>query len=238
MTKVWGFDSPEGPLQFSTEGWRKRARDMLKAGDLVVCVGTKSEPTAERDRGRLLGMMEPTTHPVMSLDFDLPYKERNYDESGEYRWPYGLLILSAWRFPDRPLLADISDRQFSMDAALGIVPFTDEEAAKVLDLNREEVPLLEMTSAAHARVRGSQAARRRSSPVPSTSRRGVMHMRRAPAYTYALQLVGANTSAYKIGWAFDHEARARNFNQAAMPALGGLKYKIVLEHLWDSARQA
>jgi|SRR5215470_7024149 len=26
MTKTWGFSDPCGPLQFSTEGWRTRAR--------------------------------------------------------------------------------------------------------------------------------------------------------------------------------------------------------------------
>jgi hypothetical protein len=71
FTKVWSFDVPVGPLQFSTRGWRDRARQMLKGGDLVALVGTKGEPTADTDRGRLLGIMEPTTELVRSLDFDL-----------------------------------------------------------------------------------------------------------------------------------------------------------------------
>ncbi len=238
MTKVWGFVSPEGPLQFRAEGWRKRAREMLNAGDLVVLVGTKGEPTAKADRGRLLGVMEPTTQPVMSLDFDLPYKARNYDEQGRYRWPYGLLNLRAWHFQDRPLLANITERRFNMDAVLGIVPLTDGEAEAVLRLQREEVPLLETTAATQARLRGDEVARRRTAPVPTTTRRGVMHMRNAPAYTYAFEVLGARPPAYKIGWAFDYEARARTFNQSAMPALGGLRYQTELYHLWDSARQA
>jgi hypothetical protein len=36
MTKVWGLASPIGPLQFSTRGWRERARDMLRGGDYVI----------------------------------------------------------------------------------------------------------------------------------------------------------------------------------------------------------
>jgi hypothetical protein len=238
FTKVWGFDAPVGPLQFSTQGWRDRAREMLKPGDLVVLVGTKGEPTADANRGRLLGMMEPTPERVMSLDFDLSIAPNHYNEDGEYKWPYGLLNRRAWKLIDRPPLEEISDRRFSMDAALGIVTFTDREAAEVLKLRREEVPLLEPGVRARTRLEGSAAARRKAAPLPTTTRRGVMHMRRAPAYTYAMQLIGASQPSFKIGWAFDQNARARQFNQAAMPQLGGISYKPVFEHLWDTARQA
>lgn len=29
LTKVWGSGDPSGPLQFSLEGWRERAREVL-----------------------------------------------------------------------------------------------------------------------------------------------------------------------------------------------------------------
>ena len=51
MTKVWDFGAPVGPLQFSSEGWRRNAREVLRPGDIVVLVGTKGEETAEDDRG-------------------------------------------------------------------------------------------------------------------------------------------------------------------------------------------
>jgi hypothetical protein len=239
MTKVWGFDAPVGPLQFSEEGWRKNAREMLKPGDVVVLVGTKNAPTAEDDRGRLLGIMEPTTEPVLSLDFDLPKADSDFDDQGEYKWPFGLLNRRAWQLVDRPLLnPEISQRSFSMDSAQGIVLLTDEEAARVGALRREEVPLLAARLAARARVEGVDAARRRFSPPPSTTRRGVMHMRASSAYTYALEIIGPQGPAFKIGWAFDFKQRARQFNQAAMPALGGVRYTPKLFHLWDTARKA
>ena len=65
-----------------------------------------------------------------------------------------------------------------------------------------------------------------------------MHMRRAPACTYAMKVVGARPSAFKVGWAFSYKERARRFNHAAMPGLGGLEYKPFRFHLWGSARQA
>jgi hypothetical protein len=238
LTKVWGFTEPVGPLQFSTEGWRDRARRSLRPGDLVVLVGTKGPPTDEDERGRLLGMMEPTTEPVLSLDFDLPTRPEHFDESANYKWPYGLLNRNAWRLLDRPLLEDISDRSFNMDAVLGLVELTLTEAEHILALRRTEAPLLTPTVRARARIDGLDAVRRRSAPPPSTTRRGVMHVRRAPAFTYALRLNGASAIAFKIGWAFDYKQRTRQFNTASMPQLGGISYSPVLNQLWDTARQA
>lgn len=239
MTKTWGFGAPTGPLQFSQAGWREKARELLQPGDQVLIVGTKGSETHKSERGRLLGIMEPTTEPVMSLDFVAARGARDFDELGNYRWPFGLLNKRAWRLVDRPLLTpDISTRKFNMDSAQGIVLLTSEEAAKVATLQMEEVPLLGPRVAARARVEGFETARKRSSPPPTTTRRGVMHMRSAPAYTYALEVKGASDVGYKIGWAFDYKQRARQFNQASMPSLGGVKYTPKLFELWDTARQA
>jgi hypothetical protein len=81
-------------------------------------------------------------------------------------------------------------------------------------------------------------ARRKAAPPPTTQRHGIMHVRRAPAFTYAMEIVGAAKSAVKIGWAFDWMQRERHFNHSAMPALGGLRYKTRLHHLFGTARQA
>ncbi len=238
ITKVWSFKAPVGPLQFSLEGRRNSARDILRHGDMVVWVGTKGGPTAESDQGRLLGITETSTEPVMSLDFDFRTRPEDYDENRKYRWPYGLLNRRAWQLVDRPLLTEISQRQFGRDSASGIVALSEAEAAKVLSLRRETVPMLEPRAPARARLDGIEAARRRTSPPPMTTRRGVMHMREAPAYTYAFEIKGARSFAFKIGWAFDYKIRARQFNQAAMPELGGLHYKPALDNLWDTAREA
>ncbi len=245
MTKVWGFGEPVGPLQFSTEGWRRRARSQLRPGDTVLLVGTMGPETEEAERNRLLGLMEPTTEPVMALDYLKADREEDFNESGEYKWPFGLLNRAAWRFDEpRVKLADISNRSFAMDSAQGIVPLTPEEAARVLALPRT-LAALAQSIVETARIEGDAVARRRGAPPPTTTRAGVMHMRRAPAFTYALALtapgLGARMPAhvgYKIGWAFDWEARMRTFNHAAMPALGGLKYGSGMKHLWPTAMAA
>jgi len=238
MTKVWGFSTPSGPLQFSTNGWRERAREILQSGDLVVVVGTKGEETAPRSQGRLLGMMEPTTEVARSLDFELQPRAADYDDEGNYRWPYALLNRRAWRFLEpRPLFEEISPRSFSMDSALGIVPLTADEAARIEMLPKEEVPLLAPVRVV-ARIEGEDVARRRAAPPPTTQRAGVMHVRNAPAYTYAMKIEGATATLFKIGWAFDYKKRERDFNLSSLPRLGGLGYKATLYHLWNTARAA
>lgn len=236
LTKVWGFEVPCGPLQFGKDGWRDRARAILFPGDLVVLVGTKGPETLEHDRGRLLGMMEPTTEPVMSQDFELATVPEHFKE-GHYKWPFALLNRRAWRMIDQPLLEKISSRRFSMEAASGIVELTDDERDRILQLVRDEVELL-TSLRVQTRLEGAEVARRRGAPPPTTTRSGVMHLRNAPAYTYAMEIQGATSSAFKIGWAFNHKARAREFNLYALPKLGGLSYQIRLTELWDTARQA
>jgi hypothetical protein len=124
-----------------------------------------------------------------------------------------------------------------MDAALGLVELTGPEVAAIEKLPREEVKLLAPTKA-YARVHGDDAARRRGAPPPTTTRRGIMHLRAAPAYTYLMHIEGAGEEAYKVGWAFDYRPRERGFNSAALPQLGGLRYRTCLVELWDTARQA
>lgn len=245
MTKVWGFGEPVGPLQFSTEGWRRRARSQLRPGDTVVLVGTMGPETQADEQNRLLGLMEPTAEPVMALDYLKADREEDFNERGEYKWPFGLLNKAAWRFDEpRIRLAEISDRSFAMDSAQGIVPLTPAEATRVMALPRTPAALAQ-SIAETARMEGDDVARRRGAPPPTTTRAGTMHMRRAPAFTYALALtapgLGARTPTqlgYKIGWAFDWEARMRTFNHAAMPALGGLTYGPGMKHLWPSAMAA
>lgn len=240
LTKVWGWDVPVGPLQFSTSGWRDNALRQLQQepGACIVLVGTMGDQTPEEMKGRLLGVMEPSLEPVMTLDFDVRARAIDFVDGG-YKWPVGLMNLRAWSLPEHPRLNEISDRTFSMDSAQGIVPLTDDEVARVLALHWHQEELLRPTAQAQARMDKKHGVeKRRTAPPPTTTRRGVMHMRRAPAYTYAMKIVGARSNAFKIGWAFDFKQRARQFNHAALPALGGLEYKPLFFHMWDTARQA
>lgn len=222
LTKTWGWEVPVGPLQFSTEGWRRNAVEQLQPGDEVVIVGTRGDQTPEEMRGRILGVMEPTREPVMSLDFAMQVPPEHFS-GGEYKWPFGLNNLRAWSIPERPLLTNVINRRFSMAATRGIIRLTEEEAAAVSKLGRREVGLVPLSAQAHRRMAICHGAARRTAPPPTTTRRGVMHLRRAEAYTYAMEIIQAKASSFKVGWAFDVRQRARQFNHSAMPFLGGVR---------------
>jgi hypothetical protein len=241
LTKTWGFDSPSGPLVFRQNGSRKSARSVLKDGDLVVIVGTMTSPTLIEQRGKMLGLMEPTKEIANTLDYELVTFPDHFDEGGQYRWPFALELRRAWRFLEpRTLLSAVSSREFGIDSGQGIVPLTPDEATRILALPHEEVGLLHQSIRTKTRIdlEGPDSARKKAAPPPTTRRNGIMHMRRMSAFTYAMEIEHASQSAFKIGWAFDHKARARQFNLSSLPKLGGLRYKIRLERLWDTAFDA
>jgi hypothetical protein len=181
--------------------------------------------------------MQPTKEPVLALDFPIETFPHDFNEVGEYKWPYGLINCRAWTLLDHPLLQEVSSRQFNIDAAAGIVRLNSDEADRVLKIARQEIEVL-MPISALARTEGYEAARRRNAPPPTTKRSGVMHVRRAPAYTYVMEILGASTPAFKIGWTFNYEARMRQFNLYALPEIGGVSYRVRLFHLWETARLA
>lgn len=238
LKKTWGFSDPCGPLVFSREGARDNARRVVGEGELVVIVGTKGDETAEREQGMVLGLMEPSKLPVSASSYDFGTNAKLYDEQGRFKWPFGLELRRAWRF-DEPwtTFADICDRYHGREGALSLASIEDDEERQILSLPKTEVRLLQPARVS-ARITGKARTGQNAAPPPSTTRRGVMHLRRAPAFTYAMRLRGAERSAYKIGWAFDWEVRNRNFNRYALPSLGGIRYEIKFTELWDTAMSA
>ena len=53
-----------------------------------------------------------------------------------------------------------------------------------------------------------------------------------------MRLEGAAVPAFKIGWAFDWKQREQQFNQVAMPLVGGLRYRTVFHEIWETAFDA
>ena len=114
-------------------------------GDLVVIVGTFGENTPEDERGKILGLMEPSTVVVSSLDyFDLSAVRASISTNTEItvgrlalsRSPRGVL-------PSRePLWVTSPSRQFQYLFAQGIVPLLPQEEEAILHLPRHRVPLL------------------------------------------------------------------------------------------------
>lgn len=244
VSKVWGFDNPCGPLVFNSAGWRDNSAAKLQPDDRVILVGTWGDETAEPDKNRILGMMEPSKVQVATSDFPLPNPTdpRVFKEDGTYRWPFGLLNIRAWEFEPGLFLDAVAPREgnpFGSAAAAGLVPLTSEEAKRVLAYPHHEIELLKSINT-DRKIFGEQEAKKRGAPVPTEGvRRGVMHMRRAPAYVYWFQLViNEKIVGHKIGWAFEWKRRLGQFNSVSLSALGGLHYKPHSFQLFGTARLA
>ncbi|MBS0521052.1 MAG: hypothetical protein JSR90_20285, partial [Proteobacteria bacterium] len=186
---------------------------------------------------RLLGLMQVAPEPVSSLDFyDLAdIRPVDRDANGNYRWPFGLRVLRAWKFDGDNYLRDFADRRFGRQGVIGITELTSQETSRIMRLSHHEIGVRGALQNP-ARENGRRVGR--SGPPPSTTRTGVMHLRWAEAFTYAMMIEGASKLVFKIGWAFDINLRERQFNRASLPELGGLKYKVVLSQKWRTAKQA
>src|SRR6267143_4417280 len=112
LTKVWGFDTEIYPaLGFSTDGGRRNFLRASQSDDWVVLAGTLGADTNIEDQGRLLGKVQLGTEEIdvvevlQSVGYDIPANQYNAD--GKYRWPFGLPIISAVHFPDKPDLSAV-----------------------------------------------------------------------------------------------------------------------------------
>lgn len=244
VSKVWGFDNPCGPLVFNSAGWRNNAVERLQPGDRVILVGTWGKDTVQADRNRVLGMMEPSKEQIATSDLPLPNPndKRFFRSDGTYRWPFGLLNIRAWEFAPGLFLDAVATNarsRFGSAAAAGIVPLTPDEEARVLSHPFHEIDLLKSINT-DRKLFGEQEAKRRGAPVPTEGvRRGIMHMRSAPAYVYWFQLsINGKVVGHKIGWAFEWKRRLGQFNSVSLSALGGLLYQPKEVQLFATARIA
>lgn len=250
VTKAWGFDDPAFPLQFSREGDRTRALKILKKGDYVVIVGTMGrEVENDYDKGRILGMLEPTKRTAMYDEFDLPVREEFdfVERNGvrQYKWPYTLVNKNAWLIEDDIKLKDICKNGVGMYAMKGIVPLTKVQGEKLLNLINPLPIESYMTSGDKARLKkrrtkGYDAINRGGSPSPMTKRTYAVNRKVAPYYyTYCMRLIGAKDIAFKIGRSENYQRREKEFNHYSMPLLGGIRYKPTnLVCRWNTEQEA
>ncbi len=144
IKRFWGFDPVYWPVvSFSLRGSLETLLEASSPGDLMAFVGTKTEPTHEQERGKLLGLAEFGRGPVHSREALPPetFAEADKGPNGDIKWPHSVLITRAWRFTDepRPEMTEVLGRQLPMSAISNAVLLSAEEQRRVLALSREEV---------------------------------------------------------------------------------------------------
>lgn len=230
-TLAWGFAPDQwGAIGFSLETIRNQLADQLRiSGGLVLTMGTMGNETAEPERGRLLGLHMLGTRPVLTKELVEPgmWAEHLVENGGEPKWPFGLPIISAERFTDLPLRAQLLPRlhqeNLHRKLASNFEPLTGEEASRVLSCSREAVT--EIWSSPAGAFVSRVLPRKPTGPPPPQGQR-LLTAISGPAATYCFRLRGSalpqiargiigwptDLVIYKVGFSNDPKRRLGELN--------------------------
>lgn len=222
----------------------------IGASDWVVLAGTRDAPTPPEERGRLLGRVQLGTQEInveevlRSVGSQIP--NEHYLEGGRYRWPYGLPMIAAERFPELPDLEQLfgsyltgtnwASYAIDLEATFGSEILRTIEALRV-----EPVGILEVSAIILQRERQRALARNQSEgptgPGPSDHRKGIV---RDPgtAWAYLLKLQGGKDNVFKIGFSQDVESRLATLNKGLLSTLTGFSWRLVEKLAFGSEEQA
>ncbi len=214
--KVWGYDPETWPvLGFGKPAGADTLSREYSTGDWIVLVGTKSEPTHEDDRGRLLGLVQVTNKiiEVEPLLKDLQTEiDDNAYQNGQFKWPQGFPFLSALAFRDRPLIDDLfpgRNRTMGRVEAAFAMRLSDEEAQVIAALPTVETNFV--LSPMLNNYRRLQDVLTQPGPPPAVGIRE-SHYEDGANWVYIFRIEG--TDFYKIGRANDVDRRLNEFNSS------------------------
>jgi hypothetical protein len=251
LTKVWGFNPKEYPvLGFNSEGGRRKFLRESGPSDWVVLAGTRDAPTPPEQRGRLLGRVQLGTQEInveealRSVGSQIP--NEHYLEGGRYRWPYGLPLIAAERFPELPDLARLFGSYLTgthwASYAIDLEAKFGSEIIRTIEaLRAEPVAILEVPAIILQRERQRALARNHSEgptgPGPSGHRKGVVRDT-GRAWAYLLKLQGGKENVFKIGFSQDVESRLATLNKGLLSTLTGFSWRLVERLAFGSEEQA
>jgi len=240
--RFYGFDPISRPVvAFGKEGSRDALITASSPGDLIVYVGTQGEPTAESERGRLLGIAEFARIAVDVRDLIDPATLRPFDVNadGSPAWPKGLPILRAWRFREPRLkLIDVLREQLTFEATVRAVELDEADARAVLALPREEIavpahPVIERLNRLNEAL---GYGRPTTGPIPTDWEGTVSRSVGSEAWTYAMRFGGRNI--WKVGYAQDTAVRQAELNLHVPHEELGERWELRLRHRWPDPVQA
>lgn len=240
LTSQWGFSPGEwGMVGFTDPIHCRQFLENTHDGALVAIYVTKNSPygSAEREKGRLVGVVEVTREVGHARKFIEPaeYRRKELAKDQGGRWNNAIRVRRAWKIlPEyRPVIEEFADETYPSNNAQRIagpgVPLTPREVGKLAQLPVVEVsvygsePPETPLSGPFQQVLGATRA------VPPGSARDAIEEIIGPRHLYVLRLDGpthsylgrdeadvAEMSVVKVGLSYSPEARRDAF-QAAMP---------------------
>lgn len=199
----------------------------------MVFLGTQRSPTEPQDQGRILGIAEIGPTPVDTTEVldESAVRDFGPDAIATKKWPKALLMVRAWRILEKPLVTDALREQLSFQATVRAVLLDTEDAAAVLDLRVDEVPLPDTPLFRNHRA-ASDALRPTTGPVPTSWAGAVARDAAVVATTYAFRF--GVRDIWKIGHAQDARARLKEVNAHVPHEALGERWSIVYEQTWPT----
>jgi hypothetical protein len=236
-TKVWGsaLDGRVPIATFGSSGHVNRLLRLASHGDRLVMVGTKTERTGQENRGRILSMCEFGFQPLRSLDY-LKKEEldpRDFDEKGNFKFPFGVPMVRAWAFDGKPLLAEVIKQKLTMLSTPGAEEIIAESDIRaILALPAREVTLPEIPQLASMR-RINDLLRPTTGPTPSDATYEVERSAQETSWTYAMRF--GTTNIWKVGHTTSVKSREDEVNKHIPFEIGIAKWKAEMTQKWPDA---
>lgn len=230
FTYVWGPPgNPAWPMTFASKAARSHARKVLTEGDLVFTVGTKGEPTAPQDQGRVLGVFRVSDLEVNTQDYGLPRRHENPEFDSVTRFPYALHPIAVWEITS-------SDSMFSelvgpltpkhhLQAQSKVVELDDIIAEPLLGLNRQEVqpalPKTDFGKGLVAQKNSKLAPKHQGSYTGTFGDHDIWYV-----YTLVLRNAQKKALAVKVGYSNTPKARETAHNDPMAQEVTGLHWHV------------
>lgn len=220
FTLAWGFEPEVMPIWgFSTRGAANSFIGQYNAGDWLVIVATQGKESSPEDRGRILGMLQVSSG---SQIYDLNAlvkqlggtgEDRDYDENGVFKWPYGFIVTRAVRFDHPPLFSELFPNyaRVGMHEAASAVPMPSDMFSVLKDFSVTEVALPQLPEIEKAQNFEQHKIERQNLQAWSKteSRSGSEHDLSAPHQVYLFFQPGCGV---KVGMTNNIERRLEEIN--------------------------
>ena len=244
IVSCYSFCSKDYPAHaFLNEGTRDKLLMKSSPGDLLLLAATTGTRTEKGLRGRLLGVGEIGREAKKAEE--LISKEtlkhpRNINSAGNFRWPFAVQIIKAWRFKNQPLTNNtLEDRsKYSTLNAAPQLSKRDQAIIMAIWENESEIEEISLSKAdAPGHEEGAAAALSPSrGPAPSSGERSYEVAEHDFGYVYWLQF--GRRDVWKIGRANDPQERLHAINANIPHLVTGEKWEIVAMQKTDSPEQA
>ena len=198
LTSFWGFNPADwGCIGFADESKRSRYLNLSRPGALVAIYVTKGKGPEDM-RGKVVGVLEVSHETGYAKDFISGdrWAEKENDPESRGKWLYAVRVTRAWRIiPEDwkrveelfPSAYGGANPEFIGSSGVQI---SQEEAARLLELNVYEVPVYGQHKLIDRTIQPLDMALKPSRAVPPAQNPYLVGEVDGPKYLYILELKG------------------------------------------------